>query len=265
MSTVARSLALPSRFLNLLTESERLILLMHIAIFTAVWTLVPWRLIPTPVQVLEALGRLWGQGLGQELYTSFTLNLEALAVSSAIALIFSYSTEMPYFGRFTRPIVVALTKFRFMGLVGWSIAFTLMFGGGHYLKVALMVFGMTGFIITGVGNVIISIPREQFDHARTLRMGKWRIVWEVVILNTLAEVFEVIRQNAAIGWTMLTMVEGISRSEGGIGVMLISQNKFLRLDGIFAIQFTIFILALSQDKFLGLAHKFLFPYAYLKK
>ena len=152
-----------------------------------------------------------------------------------------------------------------MGLVGWSIAFTLMFGGGHYLKVALMVFGMTGFIITGVGNVIISIPREQFDHARTLRMGKWRIVWEVVILNTLAEVFEVIRQNAAIGWTMLTMVEGISRSEGGIGVMLISQNKFLRLDGIFAIQFTIFILALSQDKFLGLAHKFLFPYAYLKK
>ena len=152
-----------------------------------------------------------------------------------------------------------------MGLVGWSLAFTLMFGGGHYLKVALLVFGMSVFFVTSMASIVASIPKERFDHARTLRMNEWRILWEVVVLDTLAEAWECMRQNAAIGWMMLTMVEGLSRSEGGIGVLLLSQNKFFKLDGIAAIQLTVLLLALFQDTFLGLAQKFLFPYYALDK
>ena len=47
------------------------------------------------------------------------------------------------------------------------------------------------------------------------------------------------RQNAAMGWMMLTMVEGISRSEGGVGAMLLNQNKHFHLSAVFAIQLTI--------------------------
>ena len=77
--------------------------------------------------------------------------------------------------------------------------------------------------------------------------------------------FNIIIQNAAIGWTMLTMVEGLSRSEGGVGVLLISQNKFFKLDGIFAIQLSILFLALAQDWALRKWHRFIFPYAHLGK
>jgi len=46
-------------------------------------------------------------------------------------------------------------------------------------------------------------------------MGEWRVVWEVIVLAIRRRVRSM-RQNAH-GLDMLTMVEGISRSEGGIG------------------------------------------------
>ena len=39
--------------------------------------------------------------------------------------------------------------------------------------------------------------------------------------------FEVMRQNFAISWMMITMVEGYAMSEGGIGTMMIKSNKYL--------------------------------------
>ena len=52
-------------------------------------------------------------------------------------------------------------------------------------------------------------------------MGEWRVVWEVVILGTIDKAFEVFRQNAEIGWMMLTMVESMYRQGGGIGRLLV--------------------------------------------
>src|SRR2546423_1702414 len=83
---------------------------------------------------------------------------------------------------------------------------------------------MPVFFVTSMASVIAAIPKEDFDHARTLRMSEWRVVWEVVILGTVATAFEVMRQNAAIGWMMLTTVEGIFRGEGGVGAMLMNRS-----------------------------------------
>ena len=82
-------------------------------------------------------------------------------------------------------------------------------------------------------------------------MSEWRVVWEVVILGTADQAIEVLRQNAAIGWMMLTMVEGISRSEGGVGAMLLNQNKHFRLAEVFAIQVSILMVGLVQDYGIG--------------
>jgi len=67
-----------------------------------------------------------------------------------------------------------------------------------------------------------------------------------------------------MGWMMLTMVEGISRSEGGIGALLLNQNKHFHLEAVFAIQLSILIIGLFQDYMLGVAKKFICPYADLQ-
>ena len=150
---------------------------------------------------------------------------------------------------------------RFLSLVGLSFVFTLMMHGGHNLKVSLLVFGMVVFFVTSMNEEIASIPRDEFNHARTLGMSEWRVVWEVIILGRIDRAFEILRQNFAVAWMMLTMVEGISRAEGGIGALLLNQNKHFRLDAVFAIQATIFIIGLTLDYLFGVAKRFLFPYA----
>ena len=111
--------------------------------------------------------------------------------------------------------------------------------------------------------VIADLSKERFDHARTLGMSEWRVVWEVVVLGTADEAFEVLRQNAAIGWMMLTMVEGISRAEGGIGAMLLNQNKHFHLAEVFAIQIVILLVGMGQDYAIGLIRNITCPYATL--
>lgn len=246
-------------------SSARTIVLMHIVFLAVIWLLVPWKLLPMPWEVWSAFVRLWKQGFAVDLWTSFWLNVEALVISSIISASIIYLSAAPFVGKHIKLYLMAVSKFRFMGMVGWSLAFTLMFGGGHYLKVALMVFAITGFMVTAMASVVANISKERYDHARTLKMGDWRMVYEVVIRGTLAEMTLVVIQNAAIGWTILTMVEGLSRSEGGVGILLSNQSKFVRLDGIAAIQLSILFLALVQDALLTWVHKFWFTYFYLGK
>ncbi len=159
--------------------------------------------------------------------------------------------------------MAAISKGRFLGLTGLTFIFTLVFGGGHPLKISLLVFGMTVFFVTSMAAVIGEIPKERFDYARSLRMNEWQVVWEVVILGTADKAFEALRQNAAMGWMMLTMVESISRSEGGVGAMLLNQNKHFHLAEVFAIQAMILVVGMVQDYGIGVAKRLVCPYAEL--
>ena len=249
----------PNRVIS--RNTLRIIVAFEVAVLLIVWATSTYPFLPKPPDVYRAFLDLWAhEGLGQELITSFLLNVQAMAWATVLSLGLAYLTVVPAF----RPIVMALSKGRFLGMVGLTFFFTLLFKSGHQLKVSLLVFGVSVFFVTSMIDVVAQIPKEKFDLARTLRMGEWRVVWEVIVLGRADAAFDAMRQNAAMGWMMLTMVEGISRSEGGIGALLLNQNKHFRLEAVFAIQIAILILGLFQDYLLGVAKKFLFPYADLQ-
>lgn len=255
-STSMLAAFLPNHVISASTAT--LIVIVEIALALAIWWRSPFEVLPRPDEVLVQLRDLWlHKGLPDQMWTSFKLSAEALAISTAISLVLSYLTVIPVF----RPLVSAISKGRFLTLVGFTFVFTILFGGGHVLKVSMLVFGETVFFVTSMASVVAAIPREEFDHARTLRMSEWRVVWEVVILGTADKAFEVLRQNAAIGWMMVTMVEGVVRAEGGVGTMLIDMNKYFRMADVFAIQICILGIGLLQDYFLGLVRAIFCPYA----
>jgi NitT/TauT family transport system permease protein len=229
---------------------------LQILFLLGLWMFATPRIIPKPLDVLQALVGLWSTGLGAELLTSFFLNLKAIAFASFLSLLLAYATVMPAF----RPFAIGLSKLRFLGLTGLTFIFTLMVAGAN-LKTSVLVFGISVFMLTDMATVVASVPRQNFELARTLRMGEWRIVWEVIVLGQRDKVFQVIRTSAAIGWVMLTMVEGLVRSEGGIGALLLIQSKYFRLADIFAIQFVILAVGLGQDYLIGMFRKLLCPYA----
>jgi NitT/TauT family transport system permease protein len=150
-----------------------------------------------------------------------------------------------------RPAVHALTKLRFTGFVGWGFVLAVAARDGHQLKLWMLVFGMTPFFVTSMAAVVVEIPKVRFDHARTLGLHGWRLVWEVVILGTLDRAFEVLRQNAAMGWMMLTMVEGVVRSSGGLGVLMLDAQRHLQLDAVFALILVVLVVGAAQDRALA--------------
>jgi NitT/TauT family transport system permease protein len=164
-----------------------------------------------------------------------------------------------------RPLVAGLSKLRFTGMVGWGFVLALYARGGHQLALWMLVFGMTPFFLTSMAAVVAAIPRDRFDHARTLQMGEWRVVWEVIVRGTLDQALEVLRQNAAMGWMMLTMVEGIVRSERGLGTLLLNENKHLQLDAVFAMILVVLLVGALQDGALAWLRRALCPAADLVK
>lgn len=220
-------------------------------------------------EILPKPGEIWtsfkelvsGGGLLGEMWISMKLCLDAVIHTIIISLIICYATVMPVF----RPIGFIVSKFRFLTLVGLSFVFTLMTDDGYSLKITLLTFGMTVFFVTSMMRVLNDITQNELNHARTLGMSEWRVVWEVVILSKVDKVFDVIRANFAIAWMMLTLVEGLSRADGGIGTMLINQNKHLHLDAVFAIQFLILFVGIGMDYMFGVFKRVACPYAHLTK
>jgi NitT/TauT family transport system permease protein len=89
------------------------------------------------------------------------------------------------------------------------------------------------------------------------------VVWEVVIRGTADQALEALRQNAAMGWMMLTMVEGVVRSEGGIGAMMLNENKHLQLDAVFALIGVVLVVGVVQDAALAWLRRTVCPWAEL--
>lgn len=236
--------------------------LVQVAVVLAVWTAINPVLLPTPLEVVQAMGSLWSRGvLTEELMRSFVVNLKALFFSTVISLSLAYLTVVPGM-RFPVEVV---SKFRFLGLTGLTLPFTLLFPSGQSLRVAILTFAMTASFVTTMSEVVASIPREEYDHARSLRMSEWRTVWEVVVLGKMDQAFEVLRQNAAIGWMMLTMVEVISQSGGGIGLVLYKANRqYELLPQVFAILLVILLVGYFQDRAISFIKRTLMPYTTLK-
>ncbi|NML63822.1 nitrate ABC transporter permease [Hymenobacter sp. RP-2-7] len=231
-------------------------------VLLALWLWLPLRLFPSLSEVLRALGDLvTSQGLLQELWASLTTAWQALGLATLLALGIAYLTALPFF----RPLAFAASKLRYLTLTGLTFFMALLLSSGHQVKLSVLVFGATVYLVTGMTQVILGTTQEELDHARTLGLGEWGSFWEVVVRGKLPDMLEVVRQNFAIIWTLITLVETLYQSEGGLGLLLYKQNRYLHLDGVLAIQLVILALGVAQDYAFEGIRRTLFPYAGLGK
>ena len=61
------------------------------------------------------------------------------------------------------------------------------------------------------------------------------------------------------------MVEGISRSEGGIGALILNQNKHFKLAEVYALLFVILAIGLALDYGMGVIIRVVCPYTVLER
>ena len=232
------------------------------AVAFALWAFAGARALPSPLEV----GRAWldlvqHQGLLVELWVSMKVSLVALVLSTATAVAMACLATAPVF----MPLARLSAALRFLGFAGLTYVFMLVSGDAIALRVAILAFGMFVYMVTGLLSDLAATSRDPIDHCRTLGMRHWRITAEVVLLGKADVILDLMRQNAAIGWTLLTLVEGLTRSAGGVGAMLLNENRYFLLAGVFAIQATILAVGLAQDALLSTLKETACPWSTLGK
>lgn len=237
-----------------------LIIGVQVLLFLALWQTSSNGLIPAPLKVAKAFASLLSSGiLLDNILVSLMLTIKALFYSIVITLIFSYLSVIPFFNSLAKFLV----KCRYLTLTGLIFIFTLLTKDGNQLKLSLLVFGMVPFFVTSFLSVIIHTNKQEYELCKTLGYSHWKILYEVIIVGKADQVLEILRQNFAISWLMITLIEGLSMSEGGIGALLNKYNKYNDLTNVLALQLVIFLVGLGFDFLIGRMRKWLFPYTKL--
>ena len=237
-----------------------------LAITQAIVALIFWHflsngLIPQPFKVVTAFSNLLtSKTLLDNVLISFMLTLKAMGISILITLFLTYLSVIPFF----KTIALFIVKCRYLTLTGLIFIFTLLTKDGSALKLSLLIFGIVPFFVTSFLSIILTIDNQQYEICKTLGYSNWETLYEVIIVGKADQVLEIIRQNFAIAWLMITMVEGLSMSEGGVGTMLIKFNKYNDISYVLAIQLVIFMIGLLFDLILGNLKYWLFPYSKLQ-
>ena len=235
-----------------------MIAIVEIAIVLGLWQIAGNGLIPAPLKIIEALITLLSSSVIYDNFmSSLFLTLQGMGISICIALLVSYLSVIPVF----QPVARFIVKCRYLTLTGLIFVFTLLTNNGHQLKMGLLIFGIVPFFVTSLLSIIHSIDVQEYELCKTLRMNNWNTWLEVVVRGTIHHVFEVMRQNFAIAWMMITMVEGLSMSEGGLGTLLIKSSKYIDLSTIFAILIIIFFVGITFDYLFKKLRVWLFPYS----
>ncbi len=222
-----------------------------------VWVIFRPAIFPSPLEVIAAWPALFrDEGLSDAILASLWTNLEALALSTAIGLPLAYLSRVLLF----RPLALGISKLRFLSPAVFFLLLLFAVSSGHMVKVWMLTFGETFFLVTSMLAIVWNVSPIALDDARTLRMSEWEVLWYSVVRGTLDQALQAIRDNAAMGFAMLTMVEGVIRSEGGLGVLLLSQEKYMSFPAVYAIVATVLVLGLLQDFALGVLRETLCPH-----
>jgi sulfonate transport system permease protein len=237
-----------------------IMMIAQVIIAVTMWHVGSNGLIPSPIKVKMAFLHLLGTKLlWDNILVSLGLTMKAMLYSIAITLFLAYLSVMPFF----KSIAQFIVKCRYLTLTGLIFIFTLLTKDGSQLKLSLLVFGIVPFFVTSFLVVIINIDKQEYELCKTLGYNNWQTLYEVIIIGKADQVLEILRQNFAISWLMITLVEGLSMSEGGIGTLLIKYNKYNDLTNVIALQMVIFLIGICFDYLLGTVRQWLFPYTKL--
>jgi ABC-type nitrate/sulfonate/bicarbonate transport system permease component len=249
---------LPNRILP--NKNTIVILIAWIAMTFLYWNFSGTSLLSKPFDILSSANTL----ITEHYFLTDLLISTGLCIKAMFyAILISYGISLLFVLPAFRPFVTFVSKARFLSTVGLTFIFAQVTADTSSLKTSLLVFCIMVFLVTSFLSIIASIKDSELEYARTLKLNEWESVWHIIIIGKIDQFLDMIRQNFAIAWMMLAMVENLCRADGGIGVVLTDQNKHFHLDAVYAIQIIILLVGIFLDWFLGFLRRTLFPYTTL--
>src|SRR5688500_9075143 len=176
-----------------------------VVITLLLWNVLLYGLFTKNGKIASAFVQLLGSKLLLDnILVSLLLTGKVMLYSILITLLFAYLSVLPFF----KSVAQFIVKCRYLTLTGLIFIFTLLTQDGSQLKLSLLVFGIVPFFVTSFLSVIVQINQQEYELCKTLGYNNWQTLYEVIIIGKADQVFDILRQNFAISWLMITMVEG---------------------------------------------------------
>jgi ABC-type nitrate/sulfonate/bicarbonate transport system permease component len=243
-------------------KTRTIIIVAWIAFFLGLFELFHGKVIPSPSKIADSLLKMVStREFYEDLMASLITTSKAMFYSIVITMVAVYSSTIQVF----KPVVEFISKCRYLTLTGLVFVFTQISDNLAEMKMYLLMFGIIPFFVTSFLSVIMAIPPEEKWKGYVNKLNRWETLWEIGIIGKMDMLFEVMRQNFAISWMMITMVEGYAMSEGGVGTLMIKSNKYLNLAPVFAMLIVVLTLGLIFDWALSTMRSTLFPYLKTRK
>jgi NitT/TauT family transport system permease protein len=218
------------------------------------------QLLPTPVDVFEALRRLFAvKNFLFDVYQSTFRILFSYVLAIGVALpIGILMGTFPAVAAFLNPLV---SPFRYLPAPSFIPLLLMWLGVGESQKIALLFLGVIWFLISLIMDNTESVRMELIETARTLGATRWQILKTVILRAALPEHVNTIRQMLAASWTYLVIAEIVATTDG-IGAMMMRARRFIQVDEIMAGILMIGILGWLFDAALRFFHARMFAYLY---
>ncbi|GED43204.1 ABC transporter permease [Cobetia marina] len=133
------------------------------------------------------------------------------------------------------------------------------FGTGELAKIALIVIGITPFLIRDLQNQALRLPDEQLIKAQTLGASSWQVLTRVLLPQLTPRLLSATRLALGSAWLFLIAAEAIA-AQDGLGYRIFLVRRYLAMDVILPYVAWITLLAFLLDRLLVLVSTRAFPW-----
>lgn len=223
------------------------------------------RLLPTPATMAQSFHHLAtaeNVRTGQiVLWTDTFASLERLiigvGISALIGLVVGIlNGGIPLIRAKLSPLVTVASLIPPMAIL--PILF-IAFGTGEASKIALIVIGVTPFLIRDLQGHALRLPSEQLIKAQTLGASSWQVLLRVLLPQLTPRLLNATRLALGSAWLFLIAAEAIAAQEG-LGYRIFLVRRYLSMDVILPYVAWITLLAFLLDQLLAWVSRLAFPW-----
>ena len=254
--TAPRVGAEPSRARRALTPLATILVLL--AVWQAVVSvgLVPNFLLPTPVQVVQALV---GDASLLATHCVATLAEAAAGLAVGVALGFVFAVLMDRFEGFYLAFEPLMTISQTIPTVAIAPLLVLWLGYGALPKVVLVIISTFFPITVSLASGFRSVDPDVVDLMRTMNASRWQIFWYAKLPAATEQFFSGLKISATYAIVGAVIAEWLGGNEG-LGVYMTRVRKSFSYDRMFAAIIVISALSLALMKLVELAQRACMPW-----
>lgn len=219
--------------------------------------------IPTPVQTVLALGDLLSTGGWAALGASALRVLASFTAAGilSVALAYVFAVHSVSAGAFSPPI----SFIRYVPPTAFTALLVIYFGIGEAYKFAVMFVGVFFFNFRMTMDIIEDFDVRYVELARltgaSYKRGNnpWWLISRTVLPGQWPRVWDTLRINLSFAWTFLVVAESVGL-QTGLGRDLITAQRFLRVEEVYASILLFGIVGYLSDLAMARAKVALFPW-----